>query len=212
MQVLGIDPSSDAGFAVWDWAPDAPVSRIKCWRHKVDTEDAKRNKRPIEEIAAEMAGHLQGLIAHFTVQQDPLRWVAMEEMPRTIMEYKRTKRDLAGDVGGRALNVRATLMQAQIAGALVATASNAGIPWEMIPITTWRKSFLGKGREKGVDRKEWKNRAVRQCDMLNISVRNHNAAEAVGIVFAATGTQRFRSLWSMEPPQPLPLFEGDENV
>lgn len=56
---------------------------------------------------------------------------------------------------------------------------------ELAPISTWRKSFLGKGNYPGTIAKQM---AVDRCKLLGWNPPDHNAAEAGGIWHWAGGT------------------------
>ncbi|MRN44953.1 hypothetical protein [Brucella sp. 09RB8918] len=68
------------------------------------------------------------------------------------------------------------------------------LPWVTIPSSTWRKQFLGYGRKPGFASNDWKKAAMERCQMLKIPVKKHDAAEAVGIAFAATASQQYKML------------------
>ncbi|NKB78555.1 hypothetical protein HED49_03170 [Ochrobactrum daejeonense] len=100
---------------------------------------------------------------------------------------------MAGEKEEQTINPNA-LQLSSLSGAAVAIISAYRIPWLTIPSSTWRSQFLGYGRKPGFASKDWKKAAMERCQMLKIPVKKHDAAEAVGIAFAATASQQYKML------------------
>ncbi|MBO6858345.1 hypothetical protein [Roseibium sp.] len=55
------------------------------------------------------------------------------------------------------------------------------IPFELVAVQTWRKTFLG-GMKPG-NGEDWKDVAKRVCQMMKIEAKSKDAAEAAGLAF-----------------------------
>jgi Holliday junction resolvasome RuvABC endonuclease subunit len=179
MLILGLDIATTTGFAWYE--PGSSLSAIKTGLIKAEGENA-------EEKAASLA---QQLVAMFKPGRPD--FVAIEQPMRNVVSFKKKRQDFGGEVEEQTINPNA-LQLSSLAGAAVGIIAAYRIPWETIPSATWRSCFLGFGRRPGFDRQAWKKAAVDRCRSLRIEVRNADAAEAVGIAFAAPNTQRFKMM------------------
>lgn len=179
MLILGLDIATVTGFAWYDTS--ASMSAIRTGLLKAQGDNA-------EEKAADLATQLVALLK-------PGRpdFVAIEQPMRNVVSFKKTKQTLAGPVDEQTINPNA-LQLSSLSGAAVAIVAAYRVPWETISSSTWRKAFLGMGRQPGFDRAAWKRAAVDRCRALKIDVKNADAAEAVGIAFAGAGCQAFKMM------------------
>ncbi len=179
MIVLGLDIATVSGFAWYE--PGASLSSIKTGLIKAQGDNA-------EEKAASLA---QQIVAMF--KQGRPDFVAIEQPMRNVKSFRKTKTDLAGEIGELTINPNALQLEGLVCAAVAIVAAYR-IPWETIPSSTWRKHFLGMGRSPGFDRAMWKKAAVERCRVFRIDVKNADAAEAVGIAMAGEHTQGFKMM------------------
>lgn len=177
--ILGMDIATITGFAFY--VPGENLATIR-------TGTLKFAGNCAEEKAGDMATQLIRLI-----RADKPDFVAFEAPMRNIVSFKRKRETLAGAVEDSTINPNA-LQLTGLACAAAAIISAYRIPWISIPSATWRKHFLGRGREKGWQRADWKRAAIERCRMLKINVKSNDAAEAVGIAMAAEASQPFKML------------------
>ncbi|PYE89615.1 hypothetical protein [Phyllobacterium leguminum] len=184
--ILGLDIATVTGFALYD--TDASLSSIKTGLIKAEGNDA-------EQKAASIAMQMVKLITSTKDSEGRIGidFIALEQPMRNVVSFKKTRQTLAGPVEENTINPNA-LQLSSLSGAVVGIIAAYRLPWVTIPSSTWRKHFLGMGRSPGFDRAAWKRVAVERCRALRITVKNADAAEAVGIAMAAEASQEFRYL------------------
>lgn len=179
MLILGLDVATTTGLAWYE--PNSPMSTIR-------TDIFKAEGRTAEEKAASISQHMVALL-----KTSRPNFVAIEEPMRNVVMFKKKRNDLAGSRDETTINPNALQLSA-MTGAAIAIVSAYRIPWITVPAQTWRSQFLGFGRKSGFQSKDWKKAAVERCQLLKIPVKRHDAAEAVGVAFAATASQEFKML------------------
>ena len=179
MLILGMDFATTTGFAWYD--PSAPMSTI---RTGIITATGENAEEKASSIGLQLVAMLKAERPDF---------VAIEQPMRNVVTFKKKKHDMAGEKDETTINPNA-LQLSSLSGAAVAIISAYRIPWLTIPSATWRSQFLGYGRKAGFASKDWKKAAMERCQMLKIPVKKHDAAEAVGIAFAATASQQYKML------------------
>ncbi|OCJ12491.1 hypothetical protein A6U86_05570 [Rhizobium sp. AC27/96] len=185
MLILGLDIATTTGFAWYE--PGSKLSTIRTGVIKAEGDNA-------EEKAASIALQVVNLFKDPITRKACLPdFVAIEQPMRNIVTFAKKKQDMAGEVEERTVNPNA-LQLSSLSGAVVGIVAAYRIPWVTIPSATWRKHFLGMGRSPGFDRAAWKRAAIERCRLLKISVKNADAAEAVGIAMAAEAAQEFKLL------------------
>lgn len=184
MLVLGLDPSQKTGFAWYD--TNRSLSAIRAGVIKAEGDC-------YEEMAGDLARKLGGMLRaerpDFIAIEAPLRQKAPVKRKAKLLGDDAPEQG-APDFGG----LNAIISSNQITGALVGVASFKGIPWAMVSSGTWRKSFLGFGRQTGWARKDWKKATRERCAVLKIPVTNDDMADAVGVAFTAPGLPDFKFL------------------
>ena len=199
--ILGLDIATVTGFAWYD--DKASLSSIKTGLLKAEGDNAEEKAASlarllIDELHEWRDEKVDGVLTKRRVRK-PLDFVAIEQPMRNIKSFRKTKTDLAGEVGEATINPNALQLEGLVCAA-VAIVAAFRLPWATIPSATWRKSFFGAGFKpplKQVGRevkKDWKGAAVEKCRALRIEVRNADAAEAVGVAFAGAGLQAFKML------------------
>ena len=179
MIILGLDIATTTGFAWYD--PNAPMNTIRTGIITATGDNA-------EEKAASIGTQLVAML-----KAERPDFVAIEQPMRNVVTFKKKRQDMAGEKEEQTINPNA-LQLSSLSGAAVAIVSAYRIPWLTIPSSTWRSQFLGYGRKPGFASKDWKKAAMERCQMLKIPVKKHDAAEAVGIAFAATASQQYKML------------------
>lgn len=179
MMILGLDIATTTGFAWYD--PSASMSTIRTGIITASGNNA-------EEKAADIA---QQLVVMLKAERPD--FVAIEQPMRNVVMFKKKKHDMAGEHEESTINPNA-LQLSSLSGAAVAIVSAYRIPWVTIPSSSWRSQFLGYGRKPGFQSKDWKKAAMERCQMLKIPVKRHDAAEAVGVAFAATASQHYKMM------------------
>lgn len=179
MLILGLDIATTTGFAWYD--PSASMSTIRTGIIQSVGDNA-------EEKSASIATQLVTML-----KAERPDFVAIEQPMRNVVMFKKKKQDFAGEHDETTINPNA-LQLSSLSGAAVAIISAYRIPWLTIPTATWRTQFLGYGRKPGFVSKDWKKAAMERCQSLKIPVKRHDAAEAVGVAFAASGSQQFKML------------------
>ena len=177
--ILGLDIATTTGFSVY--SVHEPLSTIKTGTIKAVGNNA-------EQKAASLSAEL---IRLFKDQRPD--FVAIEEPLRNLVPFRKKTQSLIGETDQLTINPNA-LQLSSMTGAAVAIISGFKIPWITIPSATWRKHFLGRGREKGWQRADWKRAAIERCRSLHIHVKNNDAAEAVGIALSGSVSQEFKRL------------------
>lgn len=179
MLILGLDVATTTGFAWYE--PGSSLASIKTGTIKAEGENA-------EQKAASLA---QQIVAMFKAGRPD--FVAIEQPMRNVKSFRKVRQDLAGAVEETTINPNALQLEGLVCAAVAIIAAYR-IPWETIPAATWRKHFLGMGRNPGFDRPAWKRAAVERCRAFRIAVKNSDAAEAVGISIAGEATQTYRMM------------------
>lgn len=190
MLILGLDIATTTGFAWYE--PGSSLASIKTGLIKAvgDSPEAK---------SASLADQLRVMLKDCRPD-----FVAIEEPLRNIKAYPKTIQTLYGKKVVHTVNPNQMLLPALI-GAAVGIVSAYRLSWETIPSATWRKSFFGPGfkppikivqkeGEEPAEEKLWKQAAIDRCRLLHITVKNADAAEAVGIAMRGEGCQRYKEL------------------
>lgn len=181
MIIMGLDPSQSTGWSRYDTGKDA--SAIEAGVLKAVGDD-------YEHKAAELGYRLVKLIKErkpdFVAVEMPIR-----SMPaRQVRKVKFMGEETVEESSGSGLN--AVISSNQMVGAVSAVIGAYGVPFITVAPVTWRKAFLGFGTMKGWQRKDWKKAVRAKCDSLKIIVTNDDMADAVGIAYAAKGSDAFR--------------------
>lgn len=179
MLILGLDVATTTGFAWYE--PGSSLSAIKTGLIRA------------EGAGSEKAASLSRQLIRMIKENRP-DFVAIEEPLKISPQFKKVRQTLSGPVEELTINPSANQLTGLAWTAIGILNGGYGIPYEEIPSATWRSCFLGFGRRSGFDRQAWKKAAVDRCRSLRIEVRNADAAEAVGIAFAAPNTQRFKMM------------------
>lgn len=190
MIILGLDPSTKTGWALFDTSK--PVQAIRAGVLKAGDGET-------EFQAAQLGRALRDLIKaegkpSLVVIEAPMRMLPMVKRAR-----KTARVDMLGDAdesspSGMPQGLGAALTSNQMVGALMGIIGACGLPCVVLTSGEWRKSFLGYGRKPGFDRKAWKQAVRHQCDLEGIRVTNDDMADAVGIAIAGRNTQTARAL------------------
>ena len=184
MRILGLDPSQTTGWAVYD--TEAHLSAIRAGVIRVS-----RAEGGYEVKAAELGRQLTRLIKDerpdFIVMEEPLRSMPAGRKPMKFMGEDSEETQSAG-------GVLAVISSNQMAGACAAIIGAFAIPFATIPSSTWRKQFLGFGRNSGWQRADWKKACRERCKALRIVVTNDDMADAVGVAFAGAGLQQAKMI------------------
>ena len=182
--LISLDVATKTGYALYDGKHPSAI-RAGSFECIGDTPEQK---------AASLAAHLIRLIkGPMSAPQWPT-FAVIEQPQRNVQQFrKQGTRMMPEASGGLTINAGTALQLNQLTGAAVAVLTGFRIPWETIPVSTWRKAFFGKGTKAG-SRQEWKRMAREQCRLLRIDVPNTDAAEAVGIAVAGAGLQTWRAM------------------
>lgn len=178
-RILGLDIATTTGFAIY--TVNEPLSTI-------ETGTIKANGNDAEQKASSLAKEL----ITFIKQKRP-NFVAIEQPLRNLVSFKKKSQSLIGETEQLTFNPH-TLQLSSMTGSVIGILTGFKIPWITIPSATWRKHFLGRGREKGWQRADWKRAAIERCRSLHIPVKNNDAAEAVGIALSGSVSQEFKRL------------------
>ncbi|PWJ80613.1 Holliday junction resolvasome RuvABC endonuclease subunit [Pseudaminobacter salicylatoxidans] len=117
-------------------------------------------------------------------------WEAAAEVIRSFA--KQGKEDLLGQHKVQGVTVNADqLILRDIQGHIRHAARARRIPYEAVQPKTWRAAILKNGN---LGRDEAKNKAREFCQMLRISVKNDDQAEAVCISLFGAMTQTYRMM------------------
>lgn len=120
-------------------------------------------------------------------------YVAHEIAMRFIAGYaKKGRPDLAGGTAGFWTPNSDQLILPEIQGHLRQACADRGIPFEGVPVKTWRAAMYGTGGGK-LDTEAAKAYARKYCQLVGIDAKNHNEAEAAIIgQWAARCSQPFK--------------------
>lgn len=117
-------------------------------------------------------------------------WEAAAEVIRSFV--KQGREDLAGPTKAPPMTVNADqLILRDIQGHIRHAARARRIPYEPVQPKTWRAAILKNGN---LGREDAKRKAKEFCQMLRISVKNDDQAEAVCIALYGATTQTFRMM------------------
>lgn len=177
--ILGLDIATTTGFALY--TVNEPLSTIETGTIKADGADA--------ELKAASLGYK---VCQLIKQHHP-NFVAIEQPLSNVVQFRKKTKSLFGEAEQLTINPNSLQLKA-MAGGVLSVVECWRIPWIKIPIQTWRKHFLGRGREKGWQRADWKRAAIERCRSLHIPVKNNDAAEAVGIALSGSVSQEFKRL------------------
>jgi hypothetical protein len=176
--ILGLDIASVTGFCWYDTTKD--LSAMEPGSFKLQGESH-------EQKAADMGLRMVKMIK--TRKPD---FIAIEAPLKNVKTYTKTTQTLIGEQEESTMNPAAVILPNQLAGAVLAVVGAYQIPWHAITEGTWRKQWLGFGRQRGWDRKMWKKAVREKCDQLGIVVTNDDQADAVGVSFAAPASETYR--------------------
>lgn len=172
MNILGIDPSkSKTGWAFWESG-----------RHQSSiiagsfTSIGESHFEAVDDFIAKLVP---------VIKQFKPDFVASEQQMANIKQHKRKTNNLAGSHEEWAVDARAPIILNRIAGSIQAICKGLHIPHEEVAPETWRKAFLGYGRKAGFQPDDYKRAAKAQCQLENITVKNIDQADAVGVVWWA---------------------------
>jgi hypothetical protein len=123
-------------------------------------------------------------------------YVIVEEGLAVIPQFEVTKKLLTGEEVKRlVVNANSSLVLQRILGDVQAILRGMSIPHETVAVETWRKTFLGYGRKKGMTQDAYKKAARAQCEALGINVSNNDQAEAAGILYwGAVDSQHIKEI------------------
>ena len=176
MIILALDIATKTGWAVYDTSKPPSAIRVGVIATSGETHEQK---------AALLAQKLVDLIK---AEKPQVVWI--EEPVRNVMPQKRVRKDAFGEHEESTINAGTALLVNQLTGAAIAIVAGMRLPWGTVASGTWRKTFLGFGRQRGWTRKDWKNAAREKCGQLGIVVTNDDQADAVGVAFAAAGIEQ----------------------
>lgn len=190
MIILGLDQAQNCGFAIYD--TNAPLSAIR-----VGVIKAKQAKDEEYEIMARRLGNeLMLLIKRekpdVIAMERPLRRAPGSNAKTKTVKFMGEEQTVEGEGGYGGLN--AVISSNQLAGAVAGVVGAFNKPLLTLPDSTWRKSFLGMGRQKGWAREDWKRASRQRCRDLKITVTNDDQADAVGVAFAASCAQEVKAM------------------
>ncbi len=169
MRVCGLDVATKTGWciATGNTYQTGLFDAGKIGKRKVSC-DAERN--------ANFRAWLWTLLKTHDVQA-----VAIER--RAVSNMKKKVRDpITGKMVEKTITNDATAATlAYLNGCAQEVCHALNIPFEIVAVQTWRKTFLGGLKpEAGED---WKDVAKRVCQMMKIEARSKDAAEAAGLAF-----------------------------
>ncbi|MFC6487341.1 hypothetical protein [Nitratireductor sp. GCM10026969] len=184
MLILGLDPSQQCGYALYDTT--ANISAIRCGvlRAKGDFYEAK---------AADLARQLVKLI-----KTERPGFVAMEMPLRMQPGGKARKTKFMGEdveeEQPKGSGINAVISSNQMVGSLIGIVGAYGLPFEIMSPSNWRKAAYGFGTRPGWGRADWKKHARQKCSQVRITVTNDDMAEACWIAFAGASSQTFKMI------------------
>ncbi|MBX8783150.1 hypothetical protein HBA94_05180 [Ochrobactrum sp. GRS2] len=212
--ILGLDVATQTGFAWLD--TNASLSTV---RTGVIKAEGKSSDEKAASLATQLIAELHEYVDEERVGEDgrkyftkvrrrkPLDYVAIERPLPNIMQFEKYNNDLIdGDAVTSTVNPNQMLLPTYI-GAVIAIVAAYRIPFETIAPQTWHKAYYGSGfkppkkfikikrhPQGGKWQNDWKTPAIERARALRIGVKTADAAEAVGIAFAASNTQTFKML------------------
>jgi hypothetical protein len=179
MKILAVDPGvTQAGFAVY--TPDHPEREkgIICSSYSSSGSSS-------EKKAEDFARHFEWLIHHY--QPDV---ICFELAVRQIFQYQRK-----ADLGGLRTEAPSSdqLILSELQGSIRGIAIAHAIPFDSVPVQTWRAAIYGKGGGN-MPRDQAKSYAKTMARRLGIKFLNHNEAEASMVsLWCATCSQIYKA-------------------
>lgn len=196
MKLLGIDPATKTGWALYEPIP-GHNPRVRLGIIEADgSSDARlfadfaiRIARLFAEVEPDVVG-LEAPIPSFAAGE-------LIEDPNALIPGSRVRRQIRDERSvRRSLGLRAIIL-ANIGARRHSRGLPSGIPYEEVTSQTWRKSFFGKGTKPPATvapknrRPWWKAQAVAQAKLLGnawkFAVPGPDAAEALGIAVWLAG-------------------------
>jgi hypothetical protein len=187
--ILGLDGAQCTGFAYYDTQRSLASIRAGLIRATGESYEEKAI-----DLHRKLLVMMREQRPDFVAIEMPLR---AQPGGKRVQTFMGEAQEVEGGSG-----VNAVISSNQMVSALACAAGAKGIPRIVIAVNSWRPLFYGKGfkppmnavKERGkiVQKPDWKGAAVAMCAQLKIPVPNHDAAEAVGIAFAASGTPAFK--------------------
>ncbi len=183
IKIMALDIATTTGYVIWELHRNHASIRAYSIKAKGDTyEDKAYFIGPaIREVLREHRPH----------------FVSFETPRRDVQQHKKVDKQLHLGVGEppageMTINPASVILPSELTGAILGQLGICGLPWCAIPEGTWRKSFLGFGRQKGWARADYKKAARERCEMLSIDVSNNDMADAVGVAWATPSNEYFR--------------------
>ncbi|MEC5289411.1 MULTISPECIES: hypothetical protein [unclassified Aurantimonas] len=186
MILYGIDPGQNCGLCIYD--DGRSLAAMQASLIKAPAGKGVPIEEKVYSIAREIGRRMRQTRPDLVAIEAPLR--QMPGAGKRKVKMMGEEQEVEGSVGGSA----AMISSNQIVGGIIAICGLKAIPYVMIPSASWRKQFLGFGRNPAFDRAAWKKAARERCAALKISVTSDDAAEACGIAFAATATDTYRMM------------------
>ncbi|MCD1645275.1 hypothetical protein [Aurantimonas coralicida] len=193
MILYGIDPGQHCGLCIYDDARS--LAAMTPLLIKAPAGKGVPIEEKVYSIAREIGGRMRQTRPDLVAIEAPLR--QMPGAGKRTVKMMGEEQEVEGSVGGSA----AMISSNQIVGGIIALCGLKAIPFVTIPSATWRKQFLGFGRNPAFDRTAWKKAARERCAALKIAVTSDDAAEACGIAFAATATDTYRMIRHQQSQQ-----------
>jgi Holliday junction resolvasome RuvABC endonuclease subunit len=186
MIIYGIDPGQKLGLCIFD--DQRSLSAMVPLLIKAPPGRGIPIEQKVYAISREIGLRMRQTRPDIVAIEAPLR-----QMPgggKRKAKFMGEEEEVEGAGGGSA----AMISSNQIVGGIIALCALKGLPYLTIPSGTWRKQFLGFGRNPALDRAGWKKAARERCAALRIAVTTDDAAEACGVAFAATATDTYRMM------------------
>ncbi|RFC66471.1 hypothetical protein DYI37_03245 [Fulvimarina endophytica] len=185
--ILGIDPAQKTGWAYYDTSRSLAAIRAGVIKAEGDG---------YEEMAANLSRQLVVMMRRerpdFVSIESPLR--APLQARSAAKNRKGLDLDDQPDAAAGFGGLNAVISSNIMVGAIISAVAIKDVSWGMVSSATWRKTFLGFGRQPGWDRKAWKKATREKCAALRIPVTNDDMADAVGVAFAAPNHPIFKMM------------------
>lgn len=195
MLVLGLDQSIRAcGWCLYETPGDE--RKMVCGTfHSWD--------RPTADEQCDLFATNLRLLIGRQQKKRPIDFIVWEQASRRISAYAKKQSDHLFDEheqpnGAWTVNADQLLLP-EIQGIIRAAALFCRIPYESVPVSTWRAAIYGGG-QGNLAKAAAKAKAKEYCRRLGIHANNEHEAEAACIArWAATCSQRFKMLrWRRE--------------
>lgn len=171
--ILGLDPSlSSAGFALWRPGWELPV-----YGHWKLAESAK--------FAARGGVRLQRNLIELHKEHGPIEVMAVEQAIPGHMMHGKT-------------NAKTVKALAYIEAAALMFAEAVGARWQLVPVGSWRNTFLGSMRK--ASRLDHKTLAQVCARDLGMSTAAHDEAEAIGLLDYQMHLEGITPPWRVATP------------